>query len=192
MRYYVYELIDPFTGAVFYVGKGQKGRMYQHAVEAIKGVHSKKCDRIRAILSFGAQVKYSVVSRHEDENDALKAEFDRIAEHGLENLTNVVPGGVIGTETYLRRLAEAEERRRVGENERLRQGLAEISPRLASMIIAKSRGQRFGAWVGGRWLDFTSAFDAFLKTLVQRLGVEAVSKELAPFGVLIEVDDGRA
>lgn len=32
--YYVYELIDSKTNKVFYVGKGQKNRMYDHVRKA--------------------------------------------------------------------------------------------------------------------------------------------------------------
>ena len=35
--YYVYELIDPRDGAVFYVGKGQGNRVSQHVRDAISG-----------------------------------------------------------------------------------------------------------------------------------------------------------
>lgn len=192
MRFYVYELIDPFTDAVFYVGKGQKSRMYHHVAEAAKGTHSRKCERIRAILSFGGQIKYNVASRHEDENEALQAEFDKIAEYGLDSLTNVVSGGKMGAQVYLRRLAEAKDRQRLSEHEELRRGLVKISPQMATMLKAKSQGKQFGAWVGGRWLDFTSAFDAFLSTLIEKLGLEVVAAELAPYGVVIEAEDGRS
>ncbi|QIG68256.1 GIY-YIG domain-containing protein [Rhizobium phage RHph_Y1_10] len=193
MRFYVYELIDTITGAAFYVGKGQKGRMYQHVVEATKGVHSKKCERIRSILAIGGEIKYKIVSRHADENEALKAEFDRIAQYGLGNLTNVVPGGVIGAEVYLKRLAEAKARRAAAEKEDLRRGLSKISPQVASMLLANSQGGQFGAWVGGQWLDFTSAFEAFMVRLVQILGIDAVAAELTPYGIeLCEAKDGCA
>ena len=33
-RFYVYELIDPRDGKVFYIGKGQGRRIYGHEAEA--------------------------------------------------------------------------------------------------------------------------------------------------------------
>jgi hypothetical protein len=35
MKYYVYELVDPRTSRVFYVGKGRGKRMHAHEREAI-------------------------------------------------------------------------------------------------------------------------------------------------------------
>lgn len=93
MRFFVYELIDPRCGSVFYVGKGQKGRPWDHAREALRGKRSRKCDRIRAILAEGLDVKVNIVRRFHDEESAYAFEIAHIAEIGLDNLTNVAPGG---------------------------------------------------------------------------------------------------
>lgn len=93
MSYYVYELIDPRDSSVFYVGKGKKGRIDQHEVEARKGRQSRKCDRIREIEAAGLNVGKRKVSHHKEELDAYDAEVELIAFHGLSNLTNIASGG---------------------------------------------------------------------------------------------------
>ena len=90
---YVYELIDPRDGVVFYVGKGFGGRMYQHEadVRAGRGQNPAKCQRIRAILEAGQQVRCAVVSRHETDDEAFAAERAHMA--SFSGLTNMRPGG---------------------------------------------------------------------------------------------------
>ena len=91
--FYVYELIDPRTKKVFYIGKGTRDRIHQHEREAARGTHSRKCDMIRNILNAGLQVGKNVVQRFASEQEAYDFETARIGEIGLENLTNVYPGG---------------------------------------------------------------------------------------------------
>lgn len=92
-RFYVYELIDPRCGSVFYVGKGQRNRIDAHEREARKGKRSKKCDRIRSIEAAGLQVLKQKASLHHDEAEAYLAEAELVSIYGLENLTNSLPGG---------------------------------------------------------------------------------------------------
>ena len=93
MSYYVYELIDPRDDSVFYVGKGKKGRIDQHEVEAAKGRQSRKCDRIREIEADGRKIVKRKVSHHKDEVEAYDAEIERIDFYGLASLTNMQSGG---------------------------------------------------------------------------------------------------
>lgn len=95
MRFYVYELIDPFSGEPFYVGKGTKRRIECHEAEAKKGTAGEKCDRIRAIWERGGQVERSIVQRFDDEQDAYDFERARIAEVIAKGttLTNIALGG---------------------------------------------------------------------------------------------------
>lgn len=93
MSYYVYELVDPRTNTVFYVGKGKKSRVKAHEVEAKKGFISLKCDRIREIWAAGFEVTNVRVASFCDEQDAYDFEAARICEYGLNNLTNIAPGG---------------------------------------------------------------------------------------------------
>lgn len=93
-RWYVYELIDPRSDTVFYVGKGQKNRVDQHEEEARKGVISHKCNKIRSIWGDGCQINKRKIALFWDETAAYKCEADRIDEIGLCNLTNVMPGSI--------------------------------------------------------------------------------------------------
>lgn len=93
MSYYVYQLIDPRDGTVFYVGKGCGDRMFAHERDAMRGQVSNraKTERITSILNDGHRVVASVVSAHEDEQDALDAEAELIA--ALPGLTNICASG---------------------------------------------------------------------------------------------------
>lgn len=99
-QYYVYELIDPRDSSVFYVGKGMRNRVDAHEKEAERGRVSRKCDRIRDILTQGGVVGKRIVQRFGDEQEAYDFEVELIARHGLSNLTNVAIGG--GTSNGLR------------------------------------------------------------------------------------------
>jgi hypothetical protein len=91
--FYVYELIDPRDESVFYVGKGKKGRLDQHEVEARKGRQSRKCQRIRDIEAAGLKIGKRKVESFKDEMEAYAAEAALICRYGLASLTNAVPGG---------------------------------------------------------------------------------------------------
>jgi hypothetical protein len=91
--WYVYELIDPRDGQVFYVGKGKNGRINDHEAEAKSGHPSFKCNKIRSIWADGCQVIKQKVATFWDEESAYQFEECRIAEIGLDNLTNVMAGG---------------------------------------------------------------------------------------------------
>lgn len=185
-RFYVYELVDPRSGAAFYVGKGQGRRIHHHEAEAAKGAHSQKCDRIRAIWAAGLKVDHRVVSRFADENEALQAEFDLIAEYGLDALTNVVPGGVMGAKVYFERIAAAERRKEAKAREDIGKSFAQIAPQIAMVLKAKAAGGQVGAWVGGRWLDFTGAFYALFESILGSHGHEFVANALKPYGVTLK------
>lgn len=92
--YYVYHLIDPRDAKVFYVGKGKGTRVHHHEREAAAGIYSRKCNLIRDIMASGHQVGKLIVARFDDELLAYAAEKAEIAQIGLENLTNVYPGGI--------------------------------------------------------------------------------------------------
>jgi len=96
MNFYVYELIDPRDGSVFYVGKGQRSRIKAHEAEARKGKQSPKCEIIRAIWAGGHQVQSRIVKRFKTDIEAYKYEAERIAEIGRDKLTNRRDGGIGG------------------------------------------------------------------------------------------------
>lgn len=103
--YYVYELIDPRSDAVFYVGKGTGKRHAEHVKDAKKGFTGCKCDLIRDILADGHEIVCSIVKRFESEDAAFSYEKKRIEKHGIENLTNIAPGGreITSAEYYRRK-----------------------------------------------------------------------------------------
>ena len=89
-KWYVYELIDPRSGKVFYVGKGCGNRIDHHEKEALNGVCSHKCNKIRKIIDSGRKIIKRKIALFWDESAAYECESDRVDYHGLENLTNVV------------------------------------------------------------------------------------------------------
>jgi len=92
-KWYVYELVDPRTNSVFYVGKGKGERVHQHEREAAKGICSEKTNRINEILSFGLEIGKRKIAYFWSEQDAYDYEAEVIAQYGLDNLTNAIPGG---------------------------------------------------------------------------------------------------
>lgn len=163
-RFFVYDLIDPRCGSIFYVGKGCGNRPSAHAVEAKAGKRSRKCQRIREILKEGCSVQIKVVARFDDENEAYSYEVERIAEIGLGNLTNVLPGGRGG-------MAQAVK-------------LAELMPKtmmlgLYKVLALASRGQTV-LWGG---LDCTKFAKEQLGRLASRHGIPAVTERFKAVGV---------
>jgi|SRR6185436_5335034 len=90
--FYVYELIDPRDGSVFYVGKGKGNRCDSHVNDAKNGGIGKKAERIRAIIEAGFEVTTKLVAWFEDEDDAFAYEKVRIAKRGMSTLTNLSKG----------------------------------------------------------------------------------------------------
>ena len=95
MKFFVYVLRSSLDGSIFYVGKSAaKGdRLFDHLNQAKKCHISHKCSKIRKILRQGGQVLQERVFESIDELKTLQFECDLIQVIGLENLTNVVPGG---------------------------------------------------------------------------------------------------
>lgn len=93
-RYFVYELVDPRDGSVFYVGKGTGKRPYAHAAEA--RAHNfknpAKVKRILEIFDTGQEVEIRYVHVDLYEREAYRLEREQIASHGLKNLTNISRG----------------------------------------------------------------------------------------------------
>lgn len=110
-KWYVYELVNPIDGKTFYVGKGSGDRVHQHEKDTAKGVCSKKCNKIRHIWSLGFEIEKRKNAEFWDEQAAYDHETDLIAEIGLANLTNILPGGQVAFE---RRYVERQSRKPVG------------------------------------------------------------------------------
>lgn len=92
--YYVYELVDSSNNEVFYVGKGQGRRAFQHEEEAKSiGLDTPKLERIRIIENEGDKVITRVIGRYTTDEEALAVESTLIHwVHGYENLTNLKGG----------------------------------------------------------------------------------------------------
>lgn len=92
-KWYVYELINPVTNSVFYVGKGAGDRINAHEREALKGVCSEKCKQIISIIKADLKIQKIKCAYFWSEEAAYDHETDRINMYGLENLTNRIAGG---------------------------------------------------------------------------------------------------
>lgn len=97
MTFYVYTLTDPRNGAVFYVGKGKRSRMYAHEWAVKRGEipngNFKLGRKIKKILSVGLRCVPVKVFESEDEQLVLVKECEWIATIGLNNLCNLTTGG---------------------------------------------------------------------------------------------------
>ena len=164
-RFFVYDLIDPRCGSVFYVGKGQKNRPYEHEREAIKGKQSDKCDKIREILASGNKVCVKIVERFADETEAYKFEFDRIQSIGLDNLTNICSGSPSGVMSG-------------DDRPTFSNATADI---LARAIKYIADGNRIRLWS----YDVTDGIALAVKAYIDALGEDHVMKKLSDRGVRI-------
>lgn len=116
MKYYVYLLKD--QGVPFYVGKGTKGRMYEHAYFArIKKRNSAVLNKIRKIWREGRSIEYELVFWTDDTDAAYNKEMELISSIGrrdqgkgtLMNLTDGGEGvrGYVITESHRKNLSVA-------------------------------------------------------------------------------------
>jgi hypothetical protein len=99
MRPYVYALVDPRDGQVFYIGKGTGRRMYQHALSAKRGrgINAAKTRRITEIHGAGLEVDYKVLGEFQTHHEAYQAERAFIKAHKQRSaLTNANAGGTGG------------------------------------------------------------------------------------------------
>lgn len=166
--YYVYELVDPRTGKAFYVGKGKNARLDVHGWEARSGVVSGKCDTIRSIEADGLKILKRKARLFSDEQEAYDFEAELICEYGLENLTNIIPGGGTarnGPTTFKDRIDIA--------------GIAEG-------INRTKNGGIKGIYVNGQYLGFSPIIEAWHKRageIIDRRGAEWANKIAERFGV---------
>jgi hypothetical protein len=95
MNFYVYAIVDPRDMEPFYIGKGSGDRMYVHIRPSrIENRDCEKNDRITEILASDNRPIFNKLHINLDENSALNLEAKIIENIGLENLTNITPGGV--------------------------------------------------------------------------------------------------
>jgi hypothetical protein len=92
LNYYVYALIDPRDGKIFYVGKASaNNRVFDHLKASEE--ETKKTEKIAQIRNSKEEPKIEIL-RHglKTEEIALEVEAAIIDTLGLENLTNIVRG----------------------------------------------------------------------------------------------------
>ena len=94
LKAYVYLLIDPRDGEVFYVGKGNGNRVFAHAQDALgdEEAASDKLDRIREIHGAGQQVEHQLLRFGLTDRTAFEVEAAAIQLLGTHELTNKVEG----------------------------------------------------------------------------------------------------
>jgi len=85
-RFYVYHLIDPSTNEIFYVGKGNRRRMYDHEKDVIKGKYPNNNRhlyyKIKKILKSEKKIIYFKPVDNVDEITALIKESEEIKKLG--------------------------------------------------------------------------------------------------------------
>lgn len=91
---YVYLLIDPDTGRIFYVGKGRGNRINHHLLDALKESpeEKEKIKTIKKIEAAGKKVRLDILRHGLMQEEAFKIESVAIDLLGVKNLTNLVSG----------------------------------------------------------------------------------------------------
>ncbi|HJJ91169.1 MAG TPA: GIY-YIG nuclease family protein, partial [Methanocorpusculum sp.] len=99
LGYYVYALIDPRDDKIFYIGKGNGDRVFQHCLAAINGDDATpKFDTIREIHNSGLKVRHYILRHRLSEEVALQMEsllidFLTYTEFNTEHVLTNIQGG---------------------------------------------------------------------------------------------------
>jgi hypothetical protein len=95
-KWYVYTLNDPETHIPFYVGKGQRYRMYNHYYNTkkhkIPNGNFRLYEKIKSIIINEESIEYKIVFSSNNEKEAYDKEFQLIQEIGIDNLCNLFLG----------------------------------------------------------------------------------------------------
>lgn len=95
LKWYVYRLMDPRNGETFYVGKGQRNRVFEHAKGAIdiasNEVSDPKLQRIKDIHLAGLEVAH-IIHRHGFTTQRVAYEVEAALIDAYPGLTNQVRG----------------------------------------------------------------------------------------------------
>lgn len=112
--FYVYALMNGETFEIFYIGKGQDDRVFQHVKEVKRGViETAKQNMIATIENSGDAVKQTVIGRFDTEKEAFAVECALIHwVYGANSLTNIASGhgaNFIRTKNDYRHVSQLEE-----------------------------------------------------------------------------------
>jgi hypothetical protein len=97
---YVYRLIDPRNGETFYVGRGRKNRVFQHAKGEVASTAEEdavgaKLSRISEIRQSGLEVLH-VIHRHDLQSNEVASEVEAALIDAYPGLTNAQSGSGSG------------------------------------------------------------------------------------------------
>lgn len=154
-KWYVYHLIDPRTMLPFYIGKGSGNRIDSHEKEASKGVCSRKCNLINELRKNNLNVIKEKISFFDEEADAYAFEKQEIECIGLENLTNVMPGGK-WSYSYVRRYVSNKKKKETFTPERCFEAIVLAKDMFAEWL--RNHGKKAEVIVSG-----SCVFDSFRK-----------------------------
>jgi hypothetical protein len=201
LKTYVYRLIDPRNGETFYIGKGQRNRVFAHIREELSFEGEEldpKLERIRKIHADGFQVDH-VIHRHGmDDETAMQVEAAVMdAYPGLSNLAGGAGTGDYGAmhakqiiERYsaepavfrhkavLINVSRGATEHPLYEATRRAWRMDRRKAEEAEVILANRQGLIVEAFVPKRWLDATTEnFQGLEKDQPGRIGFEG---EVAP------------
>lgn len=176
-KWYVYTLVDPRDGQVFYVGKGCRGRIHQHEKDAANpnAVCSKKINKIKELWDAGCEVQKGFHAFFWDEQAAYDCETDLIEEIGLDSLTNLLPGGQKAWER--RRQERATRKRAEKPAEPLHVWLAKDDARTSTLYERMADWVKAGMHKNGMKLKVTASNPAYR---INAMITEAIYNSLLP------------
>lgn len=134
-EYFVYALVDPRDGSIFYIGKGKGDRPRQHLVESLRykndtknAINPHKTRKILNILNAGYD-SYDILYLHENLSEEQAFELEKYEIANYSNLTNIGKGGGDGGDNITnnpryneicRKISEGGKRRYKDLNERIK------------------------------------------------------------------------
>ncbi|MFN0105649.1 MAG: LEM-3-like GIY-YIG domain-containing protein [Bryobacteraceae bacterium] len=191
LKTYVYRLIDPRNGETFYIGKGQRDRIFSHIRAQVEGDDlDNTLKRIREIRLAGFEVAH-VIHRHGlDEKTAFEVEAALI--DAYPGITNLVGGagsgdyGAMHVQEIVRRYSanpavfrhkavlisvnRSAIETSLYEATRYAWKISRSRAEQAEVILATRQGLIVGAFVADEWLDATAANFPGREDLPGRLG----------------------
>ena len=172
LGWYVYRLIDPRNGETFYVGKGQKNRLFEHVNLALmknsgddaEDAQDLKSQRIKEIHSAGLAVGH-VIHRHGIESEKMALQIEAAVMDAYPGLANRA-GGHDSGDYGCRHVKEIIDEYSATE--------FEVSDRLILISINKSfdeEGKSVYDAVRGIWRISMSRAQSYSLVLAHRKGV---------------------